>query len=150
MGRHRTMTCRICLKTVRSDTLKRHMKRHENKPYSMDVATEKIEYDSTVDVAALENKIVRSANEYPRKLELGREIKQIVLKLHAPIACLDKEEMEALESFENRGQVKEIKAVEWRPWQKEMMEYINNPTQRRVIWVVWVKRNEGKTLFKIK
>ena len=59
MGRHRTKTCRVCLKTMRGDTLKRHMKWHENKPYSIDVVTEKIEYDSTVDVAALKNKIVR-------------------------------------------------------------------------------------------
>ena len=78
---------------------------------------------------------------------MGREIKHIVLKLHATIACLDKEKMEALELFENRGQVKEIKAVEWRPWQKEILEYVNNPTQRRVIWVVGKKGNEGKTFF---
>ena len=46
-------TCRICLKTVRGDTLKRHMKQHEKKTKSIDVVTEKIEYNSTVDVAAL-------------------------------------------------------------------------------------------------
>ena len=31
------------------------MKRHEKKPYSIDMVTEKIEYHSTVDVAALKN-----------------------------------------------------------------------------------------------
>ena len=46
-------TCGICLKTMRGDTLKRHMKRHDKKPYSIDVVTEKIEYHSKVDVAAL-------------------------------------------------------------------------------------------------
>ena len=109
---NKLFTCRICLKTMRGDNLKRHMKRHENKPYSIDVVTEKIEYHSTVDVVALENEIVWSANEYRRKLELGREIKQIVLKLHAPIACLDKEKMEALELFEEYG---DVKYAEWRP-----------------------------------
>ena len=53
---------------MRGDTLKRHMKRHEKKPYSIDVVTEKIEYHSKVDVAALKNKIVRGANEYQREL----------------------------------------------------------------------------------
>ena len=31
-------TCEICLKTMRGDTLNRHMKRHEKKPYSIDEA----------------------------------------------------------------------------------------------------------------
>ena len=132
---------------MRGDNLKGHMKRHENKPYSIDVVTKKIEYDSTVDIAALKNKIVRGANEYQQKLELGRKIKQIVHELHVPTASLDKEEMEALELFENRGHVKEIKAVGWRPWQNEILQYVNNPTQRRVIWVVGEKGNEGKTFF---
>ena len=61
---NKQVTCRICLKTMRGDHLKRHMKRHENKPYSIDVVKEKMEYHSTVDVVALENKIVQSANEY--------------------------------------------------------------------------------------
>ena len=95
----------------------------------------------------MKNKIVRCVNEYNRKLELGREIKQIVQELNAPTACLDKKDIAALELFENRGQVKEIKAVEWRPWQRDMLEYVNNPTQRRVIWVVGKKGNEGKTFF---
>ena len=44
------------------------MKKHEIKPQSIDVVTEKIEYNSTVDVAALENEIVQGAYEYRRKL----------------------------------------------------------------------------------
>ena len=81
---------------------------------------EKIEYHSTLDVAALKNKIVWSANEYQRNLELGREIKQIVQELDAPKACLDKENMEALELFENHGQVKEI---------EQIVQELNAPTE---------------------
>ena len=40
-------------------------------------------------------------------------------ELDAPTACLDREQMEALELFKNRGQVKDVKPDEWRPWQKE-------------------------------
>ena len=114
------------------------------------MVTEKIEYHSTVDVAALKNEIVRGGNEYRRKLELGREIKKIVQELNMPTSSLDKEKMEALELFENHGQVKEIKDVEWRPWQKDILEYVNNPTKRRVIWMVGEKGNEGKISFKNK
>ena len=108
------------------------------------------EYNSTIDDIALENKIMRCSNEYKRKLELGRKVKDILLKNDVATGCLEKGEMEALELFENRGQVKEIEAVEWRPWQIDMLEYVKNPTKRRIIWVVGEKGNEGKTFFQDK
>ena len=95
------------------------MKTHEKKPNSIDQVTE---YNSTIDVVALKNNIKGEVNEYKRKLEYGREIKKILHKLNAPTACLPKDMMEALELFENHGQVKEIEAVEWRPWQIDMLE----------------------------
>ena len=96
-------TCGICLKTMRGDTLKRPMKPHENKPYSMVT-----EYHSTVDVVALKNKILWGCDEYQRRLKLGRQIKKIVQEHNVHVACLDKEKMESLELFENRGQVKDV------------------------------------------
>ena len=120
------------------------------KPCSIDVVNEKIEYNSNVNVTALENSMMNEVNEYRRKLELGRQIKEIALKKDMPTVCLSKEKMEALELFENWGQVKEIEAVEWRPWQIDMLEYVKNPTKRRIIWLVGEKGNEGKSFFKIK
>ena len=91
----------------------RHMKTHEKKTNGIDDVNEKIEYNSNVNVTALKNSIKGEVNEYQRKLELGREIKQIVQELNAPTACLSKEKMEALQLFENHVQVKHD---EWRPW----------------------------------
>ena len=125
---------------MRSDTLKRHMKTHEKKQCSIDDVNEKIEYNSNVNVVALKNKIVRGVIEYQRKLELGREIKEIVHELNAPTASLDKADMEALELFENRGQVKEIEAVEWRPWQMDILEYVKNPTKKENYMGGWGER----------
>ena len=125
-------------------------KAYENtweKQCSIDDVNEKIEYNSTIDDIALENKIMRCSNEYKRKLELGRKVKDILLKNDVATGCLEKGEMEALELFENRGQVKEIEAVEWRPWQKELFKYVNEPTKRRIILVVGEKGNEGKSFF---
>ena len=150
VGKHKQVECRICLKTMRSDNLVRHMKTHEKKQCSMDVVTEKIEYNSKIDDIALENKIMNDANEYRRKLELGRKVKEIALKNDIPAASLSKDNKEALELFENRGQEKEIEAVEWRPWQMDILEYVNNPTKRRIIWIVGKNGNEGKTFFQDK
>ena len=149
-GKHKQVGCKICLKTMRSDHLIRHMKTHEKKTCSIDVGTEKIEYNSKIDDFALENKIMNDANEYRRKLELGRKVKEIALKNDIPAASLSKDNKEALELFENRGQEKEIEAVEWRPWQMDILEYVNNPTKRRIIWIVGKNGNEGKTFFQDK
>ena len=82
--------------------------------------------DSTVDVVALENEIV---NEYHRKLDLGREIKRIVEENNVPLKSLNKERMEALELFE---EYVNVKYVEWRPWQKKMLEYLHSPAQKKL------------------
>jgi hypothetical protein len=123
------------------------MKKHERKPQQIDEVTEKVEYNSTLNVTALKNMIVGDINEYQRKLELGREIKEIVQEMKAPTLGLRREHAEALELFENRGHVKEIKPIEWRPWQIELLKYVDSPTSRRIIWVVGKKGNEGKTFF---
>ena len=127
MGRKKKVTCKICPKRMWGDNLITHIKQHESKSHQIDEATEKVEYNSTLDVTALENIIAGRANEYQRKLELGREIKQIVQRIKAPTACLDREQMEALELFENRGHVKEIKPIEWRPFQIELLKYVDSP-----------------------
>ena len=73
---------------MRSDNLKTHMKRQDHKPYQKEVTPnqkevcEKIEYHSTVDMVALENKLEEGMNEFMRKLELGREVKRIVNELN--------------------------------------------------------------------
>ena len=38
MGRHKKVECRICLKTMRSDILERHMKQHEKKSNGIEEA----------------------------------------------------------------------------------------------------------------
>ena len=52
--------------------------------------------------------------------------------------------MEALKLFE---EYIDVKHVEWRPWQKKMLEYLHKPAQKEVIWIVGSRGNEGKTLF---
>ena len=71
------------------------------------------EYHCTINVTAMKNEIMNAEDEYQKKLALGREIKKIVQELNVNIACLPMDMMEALQLFENHGQVKHD---EWRPW----------------------------------
>ena len=98
--------CQDCpYSTNYPSNLTRHEKAMHNPSFT--------EYNSNVNVTALKNSIKGEVNEYQRKLELGREIKQIVQELNAPTACLSNEKMEALQLFENHVQVKHDG---WRPW----------------------------------
>ena len=90
-----------------------NVRRHIEKKTPQKVVMEK---HTAVGEAALKNSIVSESNELMRKLELGREVKRIVLELNAPTTCLSKENMEALELFEKHEQVKNVKPVVWRPW----------------------------------
>ena len=47
--------------------------------------------------------------------------------------------LKALKFFEKHRQEKETEAVEWRPWQIDILKYVNDPTQ--IIWVVGEKEN---------
>ena len=37
--------------------------------------------------------------------------------------------------------------VELKPWQKDLLEYMNHPTQRQIIWIVGKSCGEGKSWF---
>ena len=52
-----------------------------------------------------------------------------------------------MELFEKHGQDNDVKPVEWRPWQYELLKYVNNPTSYGIIWVVGGEGNEGKSFF---
>jgi hypothetical protein len=97
------------------------MKQHEKKPPQDEVTPlqkevcEKIEYQSTLDVVALENEVISEINEYERILELGRVIWKIITEENIMKASLSKGFAEALELFEKHGQVKDVKPVVWRP-----------------------------------
>ena len=127
----KTYKCKFCNFTsdqsnnVSRHALEKHMKQHEKKP-AQKVVMEKMEYHSTVDEAALKNSIVSESNEYKGKLELGREIKEIISEDKIMKASLSEQHREALELFEKHEQDNDVKPVEWRPWQKSLLEYINN------------------------
>ena len=77
IGKHKKVNCRICLKTMGSNNLKKHMRQHEKKQARMTQkgVIGKEEYHSTLDVAAIGNLIDKDTNEFRRILELGRVIK---------------------------------------------------------------------------
>ena len=146
----KTYKCKFCnyssdrARNVRRHVEKKHVEKQNEKKTPQKVV---MENHTTVDEAALKNSIVSESNEFMRKLELGRELMRIITEKNIMKASLSVEHAEALELFEKHKQDNDVKPVVWRPWQEELLKYVNNPTDRRIIWVVGGEGNEGKTFF---
>ena len=64
-------------------------------------------------------------------------------------AALSKDELEALGIYENHEK-KNPGEITWRGWQKDLRKYLDDKCDRKVIWVIGEKGNEGKTFFQEK
>ena len=109
MGRYLNKSCEISQNTMRGDNLKRHMNRHEKKPYSIDEAEthrsgtcgemNKVDQAQThmiwtssakctnINFEKLRRECIAEGEEFNRKIELGRQLKIIIngedLNIHA-------------------------------------------------------------------
>ena len=130
-----TAKCEICMKTMRQDNLKRHMKKHEKN----NVKDKK---------GMLYNDVTIEMQEFNRKKEMGRKLKEIMENnVNFNENALSKEKKEALDIFNLYGKSSQLLKTNWRGWQQGLRTYLNKPTEREIIWVIGVKGNEGKSFF---
>ena len=139
---------------MRGDTLKRHLKKHNNpegegKEDKITNRTYKqIHGYLKVSDDALKMKMVEDNNDFERKIELGFKARNIMnennnLKMEA----MSKEIQEAIELYDKHGRNMKMKEIIWRGWQQELRKHLDEKCDRRVIWVIGEKGNEGKSYF---
>ena len=189
MSKHRQVYCKICMRTMRSDTLKRHEKIHKrcneveeslhslenmdhcsslkNTPidkekwvnkYANDTSTpmnrkftiqEKEIYSihDEVNKEVLRKILIKDGVEHKEKINLGAMIYQILGEDNIEQDSLRTVYKEALDLFVKQKQCIDQQNVILRPWQEDLMKYIENPTYREVIWVQGANGCEGKSWF---
>ena len=167
MVRNLTKTCEVCHKSMRRDNLKRHMKKHEKKPVvGVDKNTVKCEICMKImrkdnlkrhmkkheknNVEDNMEKVQIIMQDFNRKMEMGRRIKEIQTDKNFIENGLSKECKEALDIFNRYGESSRIQKTNWRGWQRELRVYLNKPVEREIIWVIGTKGNEGKSYFQEK
>ena len=158
MGRPVEKTFDVCCKTMRGDNLKRHMKPLEKKTYSIDVeklknvdqaggsVTRSVKC-THINFEELEKNIESHVDEFNRKIEFGGNLKTILNKYGYKIHCLSQNMKDALKAYELNGKNMYMKEIIWREGQKDLREYLDNPCDRKIIWIVGMEGNEVKTLF---
>ena len=154
--------CNVCYREMRSDHLKRHMKQHSKKNESVPATNISVTnniYPPTVSTSdprneesesnteELRKQLIKLENEYQRKLTLGKDIYKMIGEGIASYQALPNDMKEALNTYiEHQEDFRDVGNVELKPWQNELMKYIE-PHDREIIWVVGKDGNEGKSWF---
>ena len=165
MGRQCEVYCKICMKTMRSDNLKTHLKQHQKKDIKEEyqditlierkTSVNEMERNTTavknpntrVEDEDLRQILIKDNDEYNEKIKLGARIYNIVGQEGIKEESLRSVYKDALDLFVKQKQTIDQQNVTLRPWQEELMNKIENPTDREVIWVRGAKGCEGKTWF---
>ena len=100
-----------------------------------------------IDIEGVEKVLIHRQKEFKRKLELGTIINNFMEKNELEKEALSTDELEALEIYENHGKKQNLVKTTWRGWQNELLRYLDQPSQRQVIWVIGKSGNEGKSFF---
>ena len=93
--------CRICLKTMTIDTLKRHLKTYEMMNSIAETHRREKSSDkcTNINLDMLEKNVEYYVDEFNRKIELGRNLKIIINKRGFNIHALPEYMKEALETY---------------------------------------------------
>ena len=163
MVRNKQVVCPVCYREMRSDVLKRHMKQHSKRNESVpatnilvtnDPSTvstsdprKRLNEESESNTEELRKQLIMLGNEYQRKLTLGKDIYKMIGEGIAPYQALPNDMKDALDTYmEHQEDFADVGNVELKPWQNELMKYIE-PHDREIIWVVGKDGNEGKSWF---
>ena len=165
MVKNKKVVCDKCMRVMRQDNLKRHMRQHDSEKFehsicssnnslNKDCETES-EFSSISSYGAWNPSLNREniiktlemdAAEYKNKLELGRILYEEAKEREIPEESLRKEYKEAKELYIKHKRNIDLENAILRPWQESLLQFIK-PTNRDVIWVIGKKGNEGKTWF---
>ena len=169
MTGNKKVRCNVCYREMRSDNVKRHMKQHTKKNESnpvtnisvtnnyntisgvsterKDEENENKDAQTTIDEKALEIAALKINKEYEEKVELGKALYKILNKGVVQEESFPPEWQRALDLYLKQGHQIDHETVVLKPWQMELMKHIDNPSDRKILWVQGEKCGEGKTWF---
>ena len=170
MGKNKKVTCGKCLRIMRSDNLKTHMKQHEKdkfekeslcsssihssrtslkedteSKFSLDTTNKTYEV-STLESEEMTKRLIKDDQEYKYKVERGKKIYEKVGNYGIKEESLCPEYKEMLDMYMKQRENIDIDNVILRLWQTSLLEYMK-PSYREVIWVVGKNGDEGKSWF---
>ena len=163
MGRHKKVMCKVCYREMRSDVLARHMKQHsmrnESSPVTnisvtnnyntiSGVSTERKDEENENKDEELKKYLIKIENEYQEKLVQGKKIYKMLGEGVVSYQALPREMKEDVDHYmENQADFRDVENVELKPWQESLLEYVQQPCDREIFWIIGKEGNEGKNWF---
>ena len=148
---------------MRSDHLDRHLKQHSEKDTNnpatniyvtnnynttSGVSTEREDEENENNDEELKKYLIKIGNEYQEKLIQGKKIYKMLGEGIAPYQALPREMKEVVDLYmENQADFRDVGNVELKPWQESLLEYVQQPCDREIFWIVGKEGNEGKNWF---
>ena len=163
MTRHKKVSCKVCYREMRSDVLARHMKQHSMRNESSPVTNISVTNNyNTISGASTERKdeenenkdeelkkyLIKIENEYQEKLVQGKKIYKMLGEGVVSYQALPREMKEDVDHYmENQADFRDVGNVELKPWQESLLEYVQQPCDREIFWIIGKEGNEGKNWF---
>ena len=155
--------CKVCYKEMRSDVKTRHMEQHSkreesnfttntyktnnNNTTSGDSTKRKDEENETKD-EEFRKALIKLENEYQEKIVQGKKIYKVLGEGVVSYQALTRDMKEEVDLYmENQENFIDIGNIELKPWQESLLEYVQQPCDREIFWVVGKEGNEGKSWF---
>ena len=149
---HRYLECSMCKKVMRSDNLKRHWKsKHRTSDMELTIT---VKHRSKTDSGSssdndLKSEMITNDMLFDEKINLGKSIYNLLRETNTKEESLSTAHKEALDLYQRKrlSFQADVKLTLFN-WQNELLlEYVEKPTYREVIWVKGALGNEGKTWF---
>ena len=148
---------------MRSDHLTRHMKQHLKKNESNPVTNIYVtnNYNTTPGVSTkrkdeendmkdeeFRKALTKLEYEYQEKIVQGKKIYKMLGEGVVSYQALTRDMKEEVDLYiENQENFRDVGDVELKPWQESLLEYVQQPCDREIFWVVGKEGNEGKNWF---
>ena len=139
--------------------MKQHSKRSEDNPVTNisltnnynttpGVSTQIGKEDSEINKQKLRKHLIKLENKYQEKIFLGQKIYEMLGEGVVSYQALPREMKEGVDLYmENQADFRDVGNVELKPWQESLLEYVQQPCDREIFWVVGQEGNEGKNWF---
>ena len=128
---------------MRSDNLERHKKQHSKRNEDNPVTNENKIKDEEFRKA-----LINLENEYQKKIVQGQKIYKMLGEGVVSYQALTRDMKEEVDLYiENQADFRDVGNVELKPWQESLLEYVQQPCDREIFWVVGQEGNEGKNWF---
>ena len=166
-GRHKTVVCNICHRSMLNANLKRHRKIHERAQLEtsgemldsvdMERSFEDIKRRKVVSfnqqselekdyTGSLEEDMLFEHRRFVEKIEMGKEISMILDKGEVLEQSLSRERQHALDLYRKSIPRVNVSSIELWSWQSQAFTLVEQSTERQVIWITGTQGGEGKSV----